>query len=105
MKKMLENEAKKNTLPRWEELANETGMMDMYVLTYKFMSAMSHGTFLFLGERFMDQRVSPNPDFKNIEPFIAIANNLLRDCVLVAEMWIEENKIRETPDVKELVKM
>lgn len=105
MKKMLEDEAKRNTLPRWEELATETGMMDMYVLIYKFMSAMSHGTFLFPGERFMDQRVSPNPDFKNIEPFIPIANNLLRDCVLVAEIWIEENKIRETPDVKDLVKM
>ena len=77
----------------------------MYALVYKFMSAMSHGTFLFLGERFIYQRVSPNPDFKNIEPFIPIANNILRDCVLVAEMWIEENKIREVPNVKELVKM
>jgi hypothetical protein len=105
MKKMLDDEARKNILPRWEDLANETGMMDMYVLVYKFMAAMCHGTFLFLGERFMNQRVSPDPDFKNIEPFIPIANNLLRDCVLVAEMWIEENKIREAPNVKELVKM
>ena len=88
-----------------EQLAKETGMMDMYTLIYKYMSAMCHGTFLFLGERFMDQRVSPNPDYKNIEPIIPVANNLLRDCVLVAEMWIEKGKIRDVPNVKKLLKI
>ena len=86
MKKMLEDEARKNTLPKWEDMAKETGMMDLYVLVYKMMSAMSHGTFLFLGERFMDQRISPDPDYKNIEPYYEVANNLLRDCYIVAEM-------------------
>lgn len=105
IRKMLEDEAKKNTLPKWEDLAKETGMMDLYALIYKMMSAMSHGTFLFLGERFMDQRITPDPDYKNIEPYYEVANNLLRDCYLVAEIWIEENKIRDVPNVKELLKM
>jgi len=105
IKKMLEDEAKKYILPKWEDITKDTGMMDLYVLVYKMMSAMSHGTFLFLGEKFMDQRVSPDPDYKNIEPFYEIANNLLRDCYIVAEMWIEENKIREVPNVKELLIM
>jgi|GEM_PF-1831776 len=104
-KKLLDDEARKIILPRWQDLANETGMMDTYVLVYKYMAAMCHGTFLFLGERFMNQRVSPNPDFKNIESFIPFANNLLRDCVLVAKIWIVENKIRDTPNVKEFIKM
>ena len=105
LKKMLDDEARKNILPKWEDIAKDTGMMDLYVLVYKMMSAMSHGTFLFLGERFMDQKVSPDPDHKNIAPFYEIANNLLRDCCIVAEMWIEEKTIREVPNVKKLLKM
>lgn len=105
IKKMLEDESRKNTLPKWEDMAKETGMMDMFVLVYKMMSAMAHGTFLFLGERFMDQRVSPDPDYKNIEPYYEIANNLFRDCYFVAEIWIKENKIREAPNVKVLLNL
>jgi len=103
IKKMLADEAKNNYLPDWKDLAKETGMGDLYALTYKFMSAMIHGTFLSLGERIIGQKISPDPDYLNIEPFIPLANNLLRDCILVTKKWIEEKKIRECPDIKALI--
>jgi Family of unknown function (DUF5677) len=104
-KKMLNDEARNNILPKWEQISDETGMKDMYVLIYKFLSAMSHGSLLFLGERIINKTLSPNSDYDNIESFIAIANNLLRDCFLVSKIWIVEKKIRPAPNVKELIKL
>jgi hypothetical protein len=102
-KKMLADESRKNRLPEWKDLAKDTGMMDLYAIFYKYTSAMCHGTLLFLGERIEnDKTFSPYPDNGNILPYIPMANNIFRDCALVAEIWIMENKIREVPNVKKL---
>jgi hypothetical protein len=103
IKKMLKDEIKKNTLPNWEKLAQDTGMMDYYVLFYKFISATTHGNLLAFGEALIDKNISPDPDYRNIEPYISLANNMLRDCLLVAQLWIEEGKIREVPDLQKLL--
>jgi len=104
MRERLRNKQKEWRLPRWDEMASECGMGDIHALVYPFLSAMSHGSWLFMGERILENKtVSPFPDEKNIEPFIAIASNTLRDCYLVCEEWIIHNRLRPLPDYRSLM--
>ncbi|KAF0148409.1 MAG: hypothetical protein FD143_2872 [Ignavibacteria bacterium] len=99
-KSLLKDESQNYKLPNWTELAKTTNMMKHYNLFYKYLATISHGTFMFLGERIVDLKISPDPDDKNILPFIVLANNFTRDCMLVTKIWILENKIREIPLIK-----
>ena len=91
-------------LPKWAKLAEESGLADLHALIYPMLSGMSHGSMLFLGERVLDDKsVSPIPDEKNVEPFISIANNILRDCHLVCRQWIVHGELHPIPDVRRLL--
>ncbi|MCK9209730.1 MAG: DUF5677 domain-containing protein [Ignavibacteriaceae bacterium] len=104
VREQLRNKLKEWRLPRWDDMAVECGMGDIHAYVYPFLSAMSHGSWLFIGERLLDDKsVSPLPDEKNIEPFIPIANNILRDCYLLCDKWIRNKKLHPLPDFRNLM--
>lgn len=104
VRQLLGDRLKSHALPRWTKLARECGLEDLHALIYPMLSGMSHGNMLFLGERLHDGKlVSPTPDEKNVEPFIPIANNILRDCYLVCRRWIVDRELHPVPDVRRLL--
>jgi hypothetical protein len=104
IRERLRSKLKEWRLPRWDDMAGECGMGDIHAYVYPFLSAMSHGSWLFIGERILDDKTGlPLPDEKNIEPFIAIANNTLRDCYLLCEEWIRNKKLHPLPDYRNLM--
>lgn len=98
---MLSSRLKTLRLPSWDKLARETGLEGLHALVYPMLSAMSHGTLLFMGER--NKNVSPTPDSENILPFIPVAHNVFRDCCLVCEQWILNGAYHPVPDVSKLM--
>jgi len=105
VKQLLKTEVKKYKLPSWDKLAKETGLDDFHTLVYPMLSAMSHGTMMFLGERLEKLEVSPYPDEINIKPFINIASILLIDCHGVCEDWIINGQLHPVPDYRKLMTM
>jgi len=105
VRQLLKSKIKEYKLPGWHKMANDTDLGDLYAMIYPLLSAMSHGTMMFLGERVKNMEVSPEADQKNIKPFIAIAHNLLRDCYLVCRQWIINGKLRPVPDFRKLMTM
>lgn len=97
---LLKDESKNNRLPQWVDLAKETSLMNYYNLFYKMLSAVAHGSYLSNGERLIIKSISPEPDELNIIPYVPLANNFVRDCMLVAKYWILEGRIREVPLIK-----
>ena len=104
MTNLVIGEIKAFEMPRWEELARESGLSDLHALVYPILSGMSHGNLLSMGERILeDKKVSPLADEKNIELFIPIANNVFRDCHLLCEEWIVNGKLHPIPNVRKLL--
>jgi hypothetical protein len=103
-RQLIKSSIKSLKLPPWEDLARDCGQYDLHVLIYPMLSAMSHGSMLFLGERVLDDKsVSKVADEKNIEPFIPIANNVLRDCIFVCHEWIVNGRLHPVPDIRKLM--
>lgn len=103
-KRLVKSSLKSFRLPTWEELAKDTGLADLHAVIYPMLSAMSHGSMLFLGERILgDKSVSPEPDEMNIELFIPIANNVLLDCSRVCHDWIVNGRLRPVSDIRKLM--
>ncbi|MCX6141824.1 MAG: DUF5677 domain-containing protein [Ignavibacteriales bacterium] len=101
---MLKSHLKNFKFPSWDQLAKETGLEDLHSIVYPFLSAMSHGSWLFMGEGILkDKTVSPLPDFQNILPYLSIANNTFRDCYLVCKEWILHGRLHPVPDIRKLM--
>ena len=69
------------------------------------LSAMSHGNFIFLGERSENKKISFEPDNLNILPFLGIANMLYTDSYKLAEQFIKENKIYPLTEYEKFLKL
>jgi len=103
VKQILKSRVKQNKLPCWKYMADKSGLGDLYALIYPFLSAMSHGTMMFLGDRLKKHELSPEADSENISLFIPIAHNIFRDCDLVCKEWILNGQLRPVPDYRKLM--
>ena len=79
--------------PSWKKMARDVGLINFYLIVYPMLSAMSHGNFIFFGERIEEKTISIEPDNKNILPFLGIADILYTDAFNLTEQFILENKI------------
>lgn len=79
--------------PTWKEMASDVGLINFFITVYPMLSAMSHGNFIFFGERIEEKKLSIEPDNKNILPFLGIANILYTDSFKLTENFILENKV------------
>lgn len=101
---MLNSHFKAVKLPSWVDLARQTGLEDLHALIYPMLSAMSHGSLLFMGERIMKNKtISPMSDSYNILVFVPVANNVFRDCFLLCEKWICHGRVHPITDVRNLM--
>jgi Family of unknown function (DUF5677) len=100
---------KKNSLgvpfPSWKTMADDVGLANYYLTVYPMLSAMSHGNFIFLGERSENKKISFEPDNLNILPFLGIANMLYTDSYKLAEQFIKENKIYPLTEYEKFLKL
>ncbi len=104
VKKLLKDKGKDYKFPPWESMAKETQMDDLFNMIYPLLSAMSHGTWMFLCERLKNKEAvfTPFPDSNNIEPFISFAYGFLRDGYWVCKTWVFEKKIYPAPNYRKL---
>jgi Family of unknown function (DUF5677) len=79
--------------PSWKKMSQDVGLLNFYLTVYPMLSAMSHGNFIFFGERIEEKEISIEPDNKNILPFLGIADILYTDAFKLVEQFILENKI------------
>ena len=100
---MLKDSLKKERLPKWDVMANQAGLGDLYALVYPFLSAMAHGSLLFLGERMEKKTVSPDANWDNIGPFVPWVHNLVSDCLAVSERWVLHREVLAPPDYRALM--
>jgi len=100
-REMLNSHLKAVKLPSWDELARQSGLEDLHALIYPQLSAMSHGSLLFIGGR--NNIISPVADSENILSFIPVANNIFRDCYILCEEWILHGRLHPVPDFRKLM--
>ncbi len=94
---MLKDELKGSRPPKWDDMAKQAGLSDIFVLIYPMLSGMAHGSLLFLGERMERGTVSPDANWDSIEPFLPMAHNLVLDSLRVTEHWILHRENQPPP--------
>lgn len=93
------------SFPSWKKMARDVGLINFYKTVYPMLSAMSHGSYIFFGERINEKKLSTEPDNKNILPFLGIANILYTDAFKLLEQFILENKIYPLTEYEYFLKL
>ena len=102
VKEALNSVLKVNKFRKWEDMAKDVGLDDLFASIYPVLSAMCHGNYMFLYERLSTEKIEFNyePDEKNIRIFVFFAYDILKDCYLVCREWIVNGKEHPVPDYK-----
>ena len=90
---LLEKELTNSSYKSWSQMARACGLSNVYFSVYPLLSAMAHGSFMFLGERLDKKSMSVDPDNYNILPFIGLARMFYRDAFNLTYDFIHNNKI------------